>query len=401
MPFNGTVLQVIPTLDTGGAERTTLEIGRAIVDAGGRSLVASAGGRREGELEAGGIGFIRLPVHSKNPWTIWRNAAHLANIVKAHDVDIIHVRSRAPAWSALWAARRTRTALVSTYHGAYKNASAAKRFYNSGVTRADLVIANSDFTALSIRAQYSFHGRRLVTIPRGADLTYFNPETITPDRIDRLCFGWALDEGAQETFRLLAPARLTPWKGQEDIIEALSILAGNSSSLSLSGKNGAGHARKYTVVFCGDQQGKTDFKSALQQKMNERGVRFDMKLVGHCADMPAAYAWCDAVLAPSRRPEAFGRVAVEAGAMEKPVIATGHGGALETIIDGVTGILVAQEDPEALAEAIQDVADLSVQARQNMGAAARQNIVENFSIEAMCKATLVAYDELLETRQKV
>jgi len=392
MPFNGTVLQVIPALDAGGAERTAVEIAGAVVKSGGKAIVVSAGGRLEAEInEAGGV-VIQLPVGSKNFLTIYRNTGRLARLIHEHAVDIVHVRSRAPAWSALWAARSTGTKLVSTYHGAYGAMSAMKRFYNSGMLRADLVIANSNFTATEIRKIYDTTPNDLVVIPRGADLERFDPAVVEEVRVKRLVGLWGLPAENGE-LKLLAPGRLTSWKGQEDVVEALGILAGNSPLAAKSGKTGAGKHSKFRLVFCGDAQGRDAFEQALREKLYERGVHSMVHVVGHCADMPAAYSWADAVLAPSRRPEAFGRIAVEAGAMAKPVVATDHGGARETIIDDKTGILVPPCDPVALADAIEGLqANFGV--RKQLGLAARLHVAENYSIKAMCNATLLAYQSL-------
>ena len=392
MPFNGTVLQVIPELDAGGAERTTVEIARALVESGGRAIVASAGGRLEAEIKTAGGEVVHLPVDSKNPLTIHQNAGRLASLIKEQSVDVVHVRSRAPAWSALRAARSKGAKFVSTYHGAYGTSSALKRFYNSAMLRADLVIANSNFTAAEIRKAYDIVPKSLVVIPRGADLERFNPGSVAADRVQALTTSWRLPE-EKGAFKLLAPGRLTSWKGQEDAVEALAILAGNSPLARNSGKTGAGQSGKFQLVFCGDAQGRDAFEQALREKIDERGVRSMIHLVGHYADMPAAYSWADAVLAPSRRPEAFGRVAVEAGAMGKPVIATDHGGARETIIDDETGVLVPPSDPVALADAIEGLA-ANPDAGKQLGLAARAHVAENYSVEAMCGATLLAYQSL-------
>ena len=205
MPFTGTVLQVIPALDAGGAERTTVEISRAIVDAGGKSFVVSAGGRLEKEIEDQGGGVFRMPAASKNPLQIWRNGDTLRSIIRQHKVDILHVRSRAPAWSALRAARAEGIRLVSTWHGAYNAGFAIKRLYNSGLGRADLVIANSAFTAESILKHYAFNPKKLVTIPRGADLTAFDPSRVSPSRVEALMTEWGLSKNQRRSSA--APSR--------------------------------------------------------------------------------------------------------------------------------------------------------------------------------------------------
>jgi glycosyltransferase involved in cell wall biosynthesis len=388
MRFEKTVLQVIPALDAGGAERTVVEMTEAIVAAGGAVLVASSGGRLHGEIEAAGGRVIILPVHSKNPLTILANRRRLIRLIREENVDIIHARSRAPAWSALMAARATGAAFAATYHGAYEAGSALKRFYNSAMARADLVIANSDFTADAIRRYYET-GDRLRVIPRGADLRIFNPEAISTERQHVMAARWKLVENP-DALTLLLPGRLTGWKGHLVAVEAMARLAGRVQSGVLPGLQ---------LIFAGDSQGRSGFAEALMRKVDELGLQQMIRWVGHCEDMPAAYALADMVLAPSTRPEAFGRVAAEAGAMGKVAIAANHGGARETIIDGGTGFLTAPGSPDALADAIVTAAELGPDGRRAMGARARARIAAHYSTAAMAAATLAAYQDLL-TRTK-
>ncbi|MBI1366133.1 MAG: glycosyltransferase [Alphaproteobacteria bacterium] len=384
MPFDKTVLQVIPELDAGGAERTTVEIADAIVRAGGRAIVATKGGRLAASVKAAGGEVVSMPVHSKNPAEILANRGRLLALIRRAGVDIAHVRSRAPAWSALWAARAAKIPLVATYHGAYRAQTPLKRFYNSAMVRADLVIANSEFTAQAIRDQYHVGPDRLRVIPRGVDLREFDPDRLDSARIARLCGAWGVEKG-ENAFVLLLPGRLTEWKGQEVAIDALArIIAGA----------GTGQPGNLQLILAGDAQGRDDYRAALLRGAEMRGVRAMVQAVGHCVDMPAAYALADAVLAPSTRPEAFGRVAVEAAAMGKVVIAADHGGARETIIPEETGFLAAPGDAAALAAAIAAARALGEAGRAAMGARARERARSSFSIEAMQRATLQAYQSL-------
>jgi glycosyltransferase involved in cell wall biosynthesis len=385
--FEKTVLQIIPRLDAGGAERTTLEIAEAVVRAGGRALVATEGGRLEEAIKNAGGEIFRTRAASKNPLTVWANVGLVAEIVRREKVDIIHARSRAPAWSALWAARRTGVPFVTTYHGAYNAAGSFKRLYNSSMLRGDRVIANSHFTADRILAQGGVDPARLTVIPRGVDLGLFDPHKVSPSRLEKLTRGWGIGENSG--FRLLLPARLTPWKGHETAIAAVAKLKAGAPT---------GQGAALSLVFCGGARDKPDFECRLRAKVNERGVRDMVHLVGDCADMPAAYAWADAVLAPSTRPEAFGRVAVEAGAMGKPVIASDHGGARETVIDGETGFLVAPGDVNALAGAIERLRAMPAEARAMMGEKAHARAASVYSSAAMCDATLGVYRALLAGR---
>jgi len=383
--LNHTILQVVPRLDSGGAERTTLEIAGAIVRAGGRALVVSSGGRLAGEIIKAGGEIIDMPVHSKNPATIWRNAGKLTQLIRERGVDLVHARSRAPAWSALIAARRTGVKLVTTYHGAHKTTGALKRWYNSSLTRSDRVIANSHFTAEAIAAAYKIAPDRLSIIPRGVDIDVFDPARVEKERINQLAADWGL-VGENSGFCVLLPGRLTDWKGHSVAIEAVA---------RHKSRTGTGNDPGLTLVFCGGAQGKSEYEEFLRAKIVECGVGEMVHLVGDCADMPAAYSWADIIIAPSTRPEAFGRVAVEAGAMGKPVVASAHGGALETIIDGESGILVRPGDAEDLSDAIGRLQHMSGEERAIMGENGRARAASLYSATSMCDATLRVYDDLL------
>jgi glycosyltransferase involved in cell wall biosynthesis len=390
MRLEKTVLQVVPALDEGGAERTSVEMTRAIVAAGGRALIATAGGRMEADIEAAGGRVLRMPAHSKNPATMLVNSLRLARIIREEHVDLIHARSRAPAWSALAAARATRIPFVSTYHGAYATGSPLKRFYNSAMARADLVIANSAFTAESIRRSYRKAGPMAV-IPRGADLVEFDPAAVAEARREALRTRWGLQN--RRALILLLPARLTGWKGHRVAIEALARLVRLAAAYPRTGADA-----EFQLIFAGDQR-RGGLVAALQRLVGELGIQHMTRWVGHCEDMPAAYSLADIVLAPSTRPEAFGRVAVEAGAMERPVIASDHGGARETVVQGETGLLVEPGSPDSLADAIAAAIALGSEGRRAMGARARARIAAGFSIEAMTRRTLAAYRDLLERSQ--
>ncbi len=383
--FNHTILQVIPTLNTGGAERTTLEIATAIVKAGGRALVASRGGRLASDIELVGGEIIEMPVHSKNPITMWRNAARLTNLIQREGVDLIHARSRAPAWSALAAAKRTGVPFVTTYHGAYQASGWIKRYYNSSMLRADCVIANSRYTADAIAKLGGIETQRLRVIPRGADIDVFDPAAVSDHRVNHVAENWGLS-GEKGRFRVLLPGRLTPWKGHKVAIEAVARLKSLSST---------GNEREMTLVFCGGASGNTDYESALRALIDQRGVRDMVHIVGDCADMPAAYSWANLVLAPSVRPEAFGRVAIEAGAMERPIIAARHGGAIETVMDGTSGILVTPGDVDELAEAVASIWKMSSEERALMGQNGRARATSVYSASAMCDSTMRVYGDLL------
>ncbi|WP_428408750.1 glycosyltransferase family 4 protein [Hyphococcus sp.] len=389
--FEKTVLQVVPRLNAGGAERTTLEIADAVIRNGGRALVFTEGGRLEEAIRNAGGEIIRGAAASKNPLTMWMNASLLSDIIAREKVDILHARSRAPAWSACWAARRTGTPFVTTYHGAYKAAGPVKRFYNSSMLRGDRVIANSHFTADRIAGLGALDANRIAVIPRGVDIDLFDPKKISADRVNALAAQWGI--GENPGFKLLLPARLTAWKGHETAVAAISALMARRERPGATGQIPA-----LTLVFCGGAQGRDAYERRLRTVVEESGVRSMIHFVGDCADMPTAYAWADAVLSPSTEPEAFGRVAVEAGAMAKPVIAADHGGARETVVHRETGFLAAPGDAKVLARTIETVATMSYTARRVMGEKARERVSSLFSSAAMCDATIGTYRALLAER---
>ena len=377
-----TVCQVIPALQAGGAERTTLEVARGVVRAGGRSLVVSGGGGMVAQLEREASTHVAMNVGAKNPLVLARARARLRALIDREGVSLVHARSRAPAWPAYAAARGAGVPFVTTYHGAYSARTKAKKLYNSVMARGDVAIANSRYTAQVVRETYEgwsfFDAGRLVTIPRGADLARFAPDAVTPDRLadtfDRL--------GGQDAVRVLLPGRLTDWKGHTVLIEAAQRLQATEGLPALR------------VALVGDAQGRTTYEEGLRRMIEEADLTRVVSLAGPMDDMPAAYAWSDIVVSASVRPEAFGRVAVEAMAMARPVIATAHGGSLETVADGETGTLVPPGDADALAEAIGALAR-DPDARAAMGQRGRRRAVSRYSTDAMVTATLRVYASLI------
>jgi len=376
------VLQVIPELDAGGAERTTLEVAEAVIAEGGRALVASAGGRLEDELAALGGELVRMPAASKNPLTLIRNMYRLAGTIRRESVDIVHARSRAPAWSAKWACDRTGAHFVTTYHGTYNARSALKRRYNSVMARGECVIANSEFIRDHVAAEHPFAASRVRVIPRGVDLVRFDPEAVEPERVDTLRQAWGLDpqDGSP---RLFLPARLTKWKGQREAIRAMGRLQDDPE------------VETPRLVLAGDAQGRQTYVEELRALAASEGVADRVYIVGHCSDMPAAMMLADIVLTPSVEPEAFGRTAAEAGAMLRPVIAADHGGAREVVLHSETGWRVQPGDPAALAAAIAGAVALAPEDRDAIGRRARDHVTAHFSTVSLQASTLRVYHEVL------
>ena len=372
-----TVLQVLPRLDLGGVERGTLEIARAILDAGGRALVASAGGRLAVRLEAMGVEVVSGPYASKNPLTILANAVRLARLVRAEGVDVVHARSRAPAWSAWLATRRTGAAFVTTWHGVYAERGPLKRLYNSVMCRGRPTIAISDFVAELIRRRHGLDPAHIVTIPRGADMAAFAEEAVSAQRAIAVAREWGLVEDPRPVAML--PGRLSGWKGQGDFVEAAALLKARRG------------AADFLFLIVGEDGG-----SGLAERLIERARALDaldvVRLAPACDDMPAAYKLAAVVVSASTQPEAFGRVVVEAQAMGRPVVATDHGGARETVEHGRTGFLYPPGDAAALADAVDRVLSLDASGRAHMGMAGRARVGSRFTVTAMQDATLAVYE---------
>lgn len=387
MPLSGaTILQVIPHLSAGGAERTVIEVTEALTAAGAKSLVASAGGRLEGELARAGGELIQIDsLPTKNPLQIYSNATALSKIIGKRNVGLVHARSRAPAWSAYWAAHRMKRPFVTTYHGIYNAKGRLKQWYNSIMSRGDAVIANSEFTANHVRKAHPDAASRIVTIHRGVDIARFSPEAVNEERKNRLVKEWRIDPGKDEAIILL-PARMTGWKGHREAIAAASLLVRRPGP-------------PWIMVFAGDDQGRDAYMLELSQLISSHGLDDRIAMVGHCDDMPAALALSDIVIAPSNEPEAFGRVAAEAGAMARPVVGSDIGAQPEIIENGATGYVIPPFNPAALANAIGGLLDMGPTGRAAIGAAAQARIREKFTTVALQQATLAVYERLIGKAQ--
>lgn len=384
LPPDFTLLQVVPELDTGGAEQTTIDVAHAVVRGGGKALVATRGGRMAARLEADGGRLAQMPVQTKNPLVMLGNAARLVDLIRREKVSIVHARSRAPAFSALWAAQATRTPFVATYHGVYNAKNSVKRWYNAVMTRGDLVIANSDYTRDHVLAEHHIDPDKIVSIPRGVDLERFNPSWVTPERTAALRAAWGVDAKDRRT-KLLLAGRLTRIKGHLLIVEAARRM------------RDAGR-KDFLIIFAGDDQGRTGYREEIEAAIAAAGLEEQVRLVGHCDDMPAAYQICDIAMLPTTKPESFGRTAVEPQVMGKPVLASDHGGTTETVVHGETGWLVKVDDVEAWAGAMTRAIEMGPARLAAMGQAAANRARRLYSVEAMCDATLEAYARVLAAR---
>jgi glycosyltransferase involved in cell wall biosynthesis len=383
-----TILQVVPRLDAGGSEQAAVEIAQALSRAGASALVATEGGRMATAVTRGGGEIVSLPVASKNPLTILANARGLARLIEERGVNLIHARSRAPAWSSFLAARRTGRPFVTTYHGAYGNPGPLKSAYNSVMGRGDRVIANSLYTARLIASRHDTARDHIRTIYRGVDKGVFNPDAVSPASVARLRKRWGL---SPETRIVLQAARLTGLKGHRHTIEAASLL------------NEQGALDSAAIIFAGDAADRSGYREELAALLARRGLESKVLLVGHCQEMPAAFLAAHVALLPSLVPETFGRTSIEAQAMGCPVILSDLGALPETIVSPeqdrsqFTGWLVPPGDAVALAAKIKHALDLPPESRAALGARARQRIVAKFTLRRMQRDTLSVYDELLGT----
>ena len=375
------IVQILPALNRGGVERGTVEIAKAVIDRGYKAVVISNGGLLESQLTRMGATVHRLPVHSKNPlkWPFIRSK--LSEILRAEGADIVHVRSRAPAWIALPVAARLSLATVSTIHSKFAPKNALKHLYNRKMLKADAVIAISDFIKSIIATHYTQHKSEedVTVIHRGVDTVVFDPASVTQQRIIREAERLNLPE---EGSVVMLPARPTSWKGHEVLIRAVAAL----------------NRPDVTLLLVGAGDGPPRFIAALEQLARKTGLDGRLRIATGSNDMPAAFMLADVIAMPSTVPEPFGRVAVEAGAMGRPVVAFNHGGAVESVLDGKTGWLAKPNDVEALTSALTSALDLSQTDRARLAKRARAHITKFFSKEKMCQKTMEIYDNLLQDK---
>jgi len=366
------VLQVVPELNAGGVEGTTLEVAQALIAEGHTAHVISAGGRMEDDLLRIGAHLHKTNIGSKNIFTFFRRIRLLRAIIHEHKIDIVHARSRAPAWPAYYAARIENVPFLTTYHGIYNSRSRLKTFYNSVMAKGVHIIANSEFTKAHIIKTHGTSADKITAIPRGVNMATFDPAKVSAKDALAQRNRWNV---SPEQKIILLPGRLTRWKGPLIAIKALAELPENC-----------------ILVLLGDAQGRDSFVAEIDAKASKLGVTNRLRKPGHSRDVPMALAAADVVISASTDPEAFGRIAAEAQAMQKPVVATAHGGALETVVDGETGFLVTPGDAFGLSDGIAKALNWP----DYHGSAARTRIAAEFSTKSLQAKTLRVYKELLK-----
>ena len=378
------VLQVIPKLGYGGAETGCYDIAHFLSENDCGSFLATSGGELIKFIKKDKVRLIRLPVHSKNPILILFNTLILIIYIFLFKINIIHARSRAPAWSCYFASLITRRSFVTTFHGTYNFKSNIKKFYNSIMLRAKLTIAGSNFIFSHINENYGEYlskEKKLRVIFRGINVDYFNPKNISVLKQEKLKQEWDL---SSNKFTILLPGRLTYWKGQEKFIESLNILIEDYNITN------------FQAVILGSDQGRKVYSKKLINLVQRYRLNKKIKFIQHCKEMPLAYSLADVVVSASIEPEAFGRVSVEAQAMGKPIIASNIGGSKETIINKKTGFLYKHDDPRELAKILNTVIQLSVDDLKFMGNEGRKNVTKKFDVETMCQSNLKEYKKLIK-----
>ena len=378
------VLQVIPKLGYGGAETGCYDIAHFLSENNCGSFLATSGGELIKFIKKDKVRLIRLPVHSKNPILILFNTLVLVIYIFLFKINIIHARSRAPAWSCYFASLITRRSFVTTFHGTYNFKSNIKKFYNSIMLRAKLTIAGSNFIFSHINENYGEYlskEKKLRVIFRGINVDYFNPKNISVLKQEKLKQEWDL---SSNKFTILLPGRLTYWKGQEKFIESLNILIEDYNITN------------FQAVILGSDQGRKVYSKKLINLVQRYRLNKKIKFIQHCKEMPLAYSLADVVVSASIEPEAFGRVSVEAQAMGKPIVASNIGGSKETIINKKTGFLYKHDDPRELAKILNTVIQLSVDDLKFMGNEGRKNVTKKFDVETMCQSNLKEYKRLIK-----
>ena len=383
MSSNLKVLQVIPRLGYGGAETGCYDIAHYLPEYNCESFIVTSGGDLIKYVDKKKVKLIKLPVHSKNPILIFFNAIALLIIILFHNIQIVHARSRAPAWSCLLATKITGRKFVTTFHGTYNFKSKIKKLYNSVMVRSDLIIAGSNFIFSHIKENYSEFldtKKKFLVIYRGINIDYFDPTTKVENEENKLLKTWEINENKKI---ILMPGRLTSWKGQELFLEAINLV-----NIQL------GYQAFYAVIL-GDDQGRDLYKKKLVRVTEQFRITKQVKFIDNCKDMALAYKVADIIISPSIEPEAFGRVSVEAQSMQKIIIASNLGGSNETVIDEKTGYLFKSGDAKSLSEKILKVLNLDEITIKSLGIEGRKNVINKFNVEKMCFSTYSEYKKLI------
>ena len=384
MNFKMKVLQVIPKLGYGGAETGCYDLAHYLPENNCQSYIITSGGPLLKYIKKDKVKLFKLPVHTKNPLLMILNFIIIISIILLFNITIVHARSRAPAWTCLLATKLTRRKFVTTFHGTYNFNNPLKKFYNSAMVRADLVIAGSNFIFSHISVNYEKYinnkKRKLLVIFRGINTQYFSQNNISNKKIQKQIKEWKID---LDKFIILLPGRLTNWKGQTVFIEALNIL------------NQQTYVKPFSAIILGSDQGRNVYYKKLLSLVEKYRLNQKIQFIPFCKEMPLAYKLADVVVSASIEPEAFGRVSVEAQSMAKPIVASEIGGSRETIVKNKSGLLFKSGDPISLAEKLKEILNLDENATKLMGIEGRKNVLKKFDVEKMCNSTITEYKKLI------
>ena len=378
------VLQVIPKLGYGGAETGCYDIAHYLAEKNSKSYIITSGGPLLKFIRKDKVKVFRLPVQSKNPILILLNTIFISLIIIFLRIDIVHARSRAPAWSCLLSCKLTRTKFVTTFHGTYNFSNSIKKFYNSVMVRSNLVIAGSNYVFDHIHKNYGYllnRKKRLLVIFRGINTQYFDNSKITNDKVQNIYSSFSI---SPKKIKILLPGRLTKWKGQELFIESLNLLKKKYSK------------DNFQAIILGSHQGRSIYFKKLVSLIEKHGLKRDIMFINHIEEMPVAYYVSDIVVSSSIEPEAFGRISVEAQSMRRPILASNHGGSKETIMNGKSGFLFENNNAESLAENLNKLMEMDKDKLQSIGNEGRKNILKKFDVEQMCNSTFSEYKKLIK-----
>jgi glycosyltransferase involved in cell wall biosynthesis len=378
------VLQVIPKLGFGGAETGCYDLAHYLAEQDCKSFLITSGGQLLKYVRRDKVKVIRLPVQSKNPAIIFINFIIIFFILIIYNIDIVHARSRAPAWSCLWACFFSRKKFVTTFHGTYNFSGKFKHFYNSAMVRSKLIIGGSNFIFNHISENYKKYlnnKKKLMVIFRGINLEYFNTNNISEKKVNNLAISWKIDK---KNFIILLPGRLTKWKGQEIFIESLNLLTEEYNR------------ENFHAIILGSNQGREVYSKKLELLVERHRLKKKVTFIASSKEMPLAYKLSDLVISSSIEPEAFGRVAVEAQAMNKPIVASDIGGSRETVLNSKSGLLYKFNDSKELAKAINKIMKMDKQALDLMGELGRKNVEKKYNVDQMCQTTFTEYKKLLK-----
>ncbi len=378
------ILQIIPSMEMGGAEIGTIEVSRYMKKKGWNVIVASSGGSLINKLNVKNIPHIKLPLKSKNPLIIFFNIFRIAWVIKKNKVKIVHLRSRAPAWSAYYACSLFRgIKIVSTIHGAYNVQNIFKKIYNSIMLKSTKIIAISKYVKNYLLTNYKFTKKKsesIIVIPRGVDPERFDSRNVDSKRLFFLLNHWHLPDGIPI---ILFPSRIAPFKGHKTLLKALTILKKDPKI-------------KFICLMPGSTKKNSNYENELNSIIEDNELTDYIRFPGPCFDMPAAYKISDIIVSAADKPEGFGRIIIESQSMERPVIASAHGGSLELIKNNYNGLLFKPKSEQDLADKIKYLLLLPQKEKQKIVKRAKEFVNKKYNVDNMCELNFKLYNSIIK-----